>query len=146
MTVKCTTTLRNAVVPALKTALDGGLILVFSGQMPAAPEDAVVNGEVVCVISKQASGEGLEFAPGANGGAISKSPDDVWSGDVGVSGTASFWRWVMPGDDGYSYSDTALRLQGTVNVAGADLNFSSTTFSEGENRSIDFCQFLLINL
>jgi hypothetical protein len=146
MTIKCTTSLRNAVVVALKTALDGGKIYIYSGSMPTNPEDPIWNSDLLCVISKDSGVDGLTFAPSSSNGAVVKSPDEIWAGDILMDGTPTFWRWGLDGEDVTVQSDTYLRMQGTVGIAGADLNFSTVDFIQGENRSIDFAQFLLINL
>jgi len=53
-----------------------------------------------------------------------------------VSGQASFFRMLKPADAG-GVSTSAVRLQGSVGLIGADLNFSSVNLISGDARRIN---------
>jgi hypothetical protein len=69
-------------------------------------------------------------------GTISKNSNEVWSGVVASTGTASFYRFAGLTDDTLA-TTTEIRLQGTVGVAGADLNFSSVNFTANDTKTIN---------
>jgi hypothetical protein len=147
MTIKSSTGTRNGVAEAAKTLFDGGFILIFDGAAPLSANDEDYN-NILCKISNNNSGTtGLTFeAPAANG-AISKTPTEVWSGDVLVDGTATHYRFVQETDDGIQPSDTLPRIQGTVGVGGSgDLNMSTTAFTVGEVRTIDYFSLVGVDL
>ena len=53
-----------------------------------------------------------------------KPAGETWSGTNVASGTASFYRLVLPADTGAA-STSAPRVQGTVGVIDANMNLSS---------------------
>lgn len=136
--LKLSTGLRNAVLDAtaLKEALDGGLIKIYSGAEPASANDAVT-GTLLCTISVNSTGTGITFEDDPVDGVLSKKSSEVWSGVNAATGTAGYFRHVAAGDDGTS-STTQRRLQGRVAVAGAELNLSSVALTSGATQTIDY--------
>ncbi|GER16679.1 hypothetical protein [Variovorax boronicumulans] len=118
---------RNAQLAAIKAGLDGGEIRIFSGPIPDNAEDAV-GGATLLVIIKN-GGAGLTFAAPADG-VMLKAAGENWTGTNVATGTASFYRFVVSADDN-SASASALRLQGTVGLAGADMNLTYVALVSG---------------
>ena len=67
-------------------------------------------------------------------GAMSKS-SDTWSGLIGTTGVAGYFRIVRPDDDG-TESTTQKRLQGTVSTSGAELNMGNTTLTATQTHTV----------
>lgn len=136
--MKRSTGLRNfmLVTGSLKAAMDGSVIKIFSGIEPANADAAIGAATLLCTISVNGTGTGVTIGVSAASGAVTKNPSEVWIGDVLVSGQASFWRMQKPADDN-SNSTSAPRLQGTVGLIGADLNFSSINLISGDARRIN---------
>lgn len=130
--IKVSEALRNyvCVTGSLKQALDGGNIKIFAAaNAPATAEDAEL-GTLLRVVSLNGDGSGLVFDSSVAGGVLSKPISAVWSGTNLATGVPKYFRWVMPGDAGDA-NTTARRIQGTVGVAGADMNISTATLTSG---------------
>lgn len=136
--MKLSTGLRNhlLVTGALKSALDGGLIKIYSGAEPATA-DAAVTGTLLCTISNNSTGTGITFEDDPVDGVLSKKSSEVWSGVNAATGTSGYFRHVASGDDGTS-STSQKRIQGSVAVAGADLNLSAVGLTSGATQTIDY--------
>ena len=132
--MKLSTGLRNAILASgsLKATLDGGEIRIYSGSPPV-DADAAVTGTLLCTVKHD--GEGINFAASAAGGILSKDATETWSGVNAATGTAGYFRHVLSADAG-GVSTTAPRIQGTIAVAGADLNISSTALTSGATQAI----------
>lgn len=138
MTLKSSTGLKNGllVTGSLKSLLDLGKIRIFSGAIPA-DADAAETGTLLCVISNAGTATGVTFETTATAGAVTKNSSETWSGTNVAGGTATYFRFVANGDGG-GVSTTDKRLQGTVGLAGADMNLSSTTLTSGAPQTIDY--------
>jgi hypothetical protein len=68
---------------------------------------------------------------------LAKQAAAVWSGPCVATGTATFYRLQAIADT-TAASTTAHRIQGTVGVAGADLNVTSDYFVSSETKRIDY--------
>ena len=125
-------------VGSLKQAMQGGVLRVYSGSEPAAA-DANVPGSAVLLaeFTADGGGGGISLQPTAAGAIISKSQDESWRSIARATGIASWFRWTLPDDAGGS-SGTSIRLQGSVNVSGAELNFSSLSFAQGAVQKVDY--------
>lgn len=136
MTTRVSTGLRNymAASGSVKAALTGGYINIYSGAAPSSA-DAAATGTLLCVVSVDDTGAGLNLADTAADGVLGKA-SEVWSGTNLESGTAGYFRFVESGDDGSS-SSSALRLQGDCGVAGKELNLSSVNLTANAVQSID---------
>ena len=139
MALKTSTGLRNGVLSggSLKSRLDGGRINIYAGTPPATADDAVGGATLLCAITLNSTGTGINFDTAAAGGVLQKAPGEVWSGVNAATGTAAWYRHVAAGDDG-TLSTTASRVQGLIGVAGADLNLSSVSLTSDATQSIDF--------
>ena len=77
------------------------------------------------------------MAATAASGQLAKNSSEVWSGTVVANGTASFFRMKTAADDNSS-SITASRIQGSIGLDGADLNFATLGLVVGNLRQINF--------
>lgn len=82
----------------------------------------------------------IQFAAAASG-AIAKNAD-VWSGVNVETNTAGYFRMVTSGDLGTNNA-TDLRLQGTCNTSGADLNMSNISLVTGATTTVDTFELTL---
>lgn len=149
MTVQVSTGLSNALLDtgSLKAALNLGFIKIYeiddlTGAPPASADEAVT-GTLLCTISVDGTGTGLTLGAAASG-AIPKTSSETWSGVNAASGTAGYWRWVAPGDDG-TLSTTQKRLQGTCGTSGsgADMTMPSLSLEAGVAQPIDAASITL---
>ena len=132
--------LRNHLVTSgsLKSALDGSVIRLYSGTVPTSANDAVpASADMLCEVSVDDSGTGVTFESGPNAGLLLKNAAESWEGTVAITGTATWFRLVAPADAGDS-STTAIRIQGTVAVAGGDLQITNPSLSAGAIQNIDY--------
>lgn len=132
------TGLRNGVLGTnpLKTLLAGGQINIYSGPVPASADAAVdaVNNVLLATIKNGTAG--INFDP-PSGDLLQKAAAETWSGVNAATGTATFFRHILSTDDAAA-STAEVRIQGTVNTTGADLNLSSTALVSGATQTIDY--------
>lgn len=137
--MQISTGLRNALlgVSSLATALANSEIRIYAGTPPASANASIGSATLLCVITVGGTGTGLTFETPAVDGVLVKNSAEVWEGENVASGVATFFRHVLQADDGSS-STTAVRIQGTVGLVGADLNLSSTNLTAAAMQSIDY--------
>lgn len=142
MAWKPSTGLRNALLGtgSLKAALANGFVKVYAcapADIPATA-DAAITGSHTLLWTVYGDGisAGLNLGT-ASGGVIGKDAGETWAGTVVATGNAVFCRFVGASDTGAA-STTEPRLQGTVGVAGADLNLSSIALTSGETKQINY--------
>lgn len=126
MALRFSTGLRDGLLAggALKALLAGGEIRLYSGPVPASVDAAIgPSNQVLCTIRNN-NGAGLEFEAAAAGGVLSKSASQTWRGTNSAGGLAAFYRHVLSSDTNAA-STTAMRIQGEVAVAGADMSISN---------------------
>lgn len=80
---------------------------------------------------------GLTFAA-PSGGVLSKT--GVWSFNGIASGTAGWFRLIASESDAGGSSTTAIRMDGSVAVSGADMNLSNISISIGAPNTVDTFQ------
>lgn len=139
MAIKISTGLRNGLLDSasLKGLLDGGVINIYQGDEPASADSAIPEAaQLLCTVSLDSTGDGINFDINAVDGVLSKAPAEVWSGVNAASGTAQFYRHVQPSDTGVA-SDTEVRVQGNIGTFGTDMEISSTTLTEGAVQTVD---------
>lgn len=140
MALKASTGLRNKILDtgALRTVLNLGFIKLYSGTVPATA-DAAISGDstLLTTISNNSTATGITFEAAAVGGVIAKKSSEIWSGVNAAGGVATYYRHIAPGDTGAA-STTEARVQGTIAVAGADMNLTNTTLSAGATQTSDF--------
>lgn len=139
MAIKLSTGLRNAMLGSadLASSLDLGFIKIYAGVAPTSADDAITGSHtLLCTISVAGSGDGISM-DAAVSGVIGKNTGEVWSGTNVASGTASFYRHVGAADTGAS-STTEPRIQGSVALAGGDMNMTSVALSSGAVQTLDY--------
>ncbi len=147
MTFKASTGLRNTLLTddSFAGVMSSAKLRIYSGPVPATA-DAVLSGATLLVeISDDDTGTALSFETSAVDGALSKLSSQVWSGTCEASGTASFYRLVNDADDG-TESTTAPRVQGSIGVAGADMNISNPTLVALALQPVDYFSVALPTL
>ncbi len=139
MSAKASTGLRNGMLDSgsLKSQLDAGFIKLYGGTVPATADAAIGGATLLCTLSINSTGVGINFDTTATGDVLSKAPGEIWSGTNAASGTATFYRHVAAADDG-TLSTTAPRLQGTIAVAGGDINLSSVALVNGATQTLAY--------
>lgn len=147
MATKTSTGLRNYILASgsVKDALDGMVFRFYSGTVPATADAAL--GSAVQLSEIMADGtDGVTFDEASvNNGSISKLASETWitgPGGNDDSGTATFWRLVVPADDG-SASTTALRLQGGIAMTGSEINLTDTDLVASAPQSLNFFNVVL---
>lgn len=139
MTLKISTGLRDGLLVDgdLATLMAAGFIRIYAGTEPASANDAIGSATLLCTISNNSTGTGINLETAASAGVLSKETTETWSGVNAASGVATFFRHVGAADDGTS-STTQPRIQGSVGLGGADLNLSSVSLTSGATQTIDF--------
>jgi hypothetical protein len=124
MALKYSTTLRNAQLDAITTAVGtSGILRIYSGTRPANVAAAITGtllAECVCNASA--------FAAAASGGVLTANAIANDS-SANASGTASHYRLFR--SDG-----TTAVIDGDVSTSGADLNLDNTSINSGQVVSI----------
>lgn len=140
----------QAMLAALKSALDGGNMYYFAGTVPDSSSDALdMDNDHTQLVKMTESGDGstgLTFAT-PSGTSMPRTITETWSGTVTFDGyqstestlTATFWRFCPSGDDGRS-AGTGVRLQGTIGASGSgaaiELNAASTSLTAGNTETL----------
>lgn len=137
MTTSVSSGLQAALLNAggFKETMDGSEFRIYAGIVPAASDDSIGAATLLCTVKNGASGVTFDIttAPGV----ALKPSGETWSGTNAASGTPSFYRLVQSADDGTS-SATAVRVQGSVGIVGADMNISSGALVSGAPQSITY--------
>ncbi len=124
MALKYSTTLRNAQLDAITTAVGtSGILRIYSGSRPANVA-AAISGTLLaeCVCNASA------FAAAASGGVLTANAIANDS-SANASGTATHYRLFR--SDG-----TTAVIDGDVSTSGADLNLDNTSINSGQVVSI----------
>ena len=132
------TGLRNHLLGAgsLKDGLDGGVIRIYSGAVPADADASIGAATLLCTVSLNDTGSGITLDATPSGGVIQKDAGETWSGTPVATGVASFFRFSGTADAG-ALSTTEVRAQGTVGTVLTDMIVASTTFTASVLRQID---------
>lgn len=136
MSIKLSTGLVNAMLSSgsLKSIFDpGSEIRIYDGPVPA-DADAAIGGATLLVTIKNGS-SGITFEATPSGGILEKNASETWGGTNVATGSPSFYRHVLTADDG-ALSTTAPRYQGTVAVAGADMNLTNSMLTSGAPQTL----------
>lgn len=138
MAIKSSTGLRNALLAtsSFKALFDAGSeIRIYAGPVPA-DADAAIGSATLLVTIKNGT-NGITFDSAAANGVLTKNPSETWSGTCVATGTPTFYRHVLTGDTDAA-STTAPRYQGSVGVAGADMNLTAATLTSGAAQTLDY--------
>lgn len=144
MAIRMSTGLRNALLDAdsFREIFDGGFLHIYEGAIPSDP-DAEVTGTLLATIYSDGEAAGLSFAATAANGVIQKDAGETWNnsenGNI-ASGTAQYFVFTASAEnDGTDLgaSTTAPRFIGTIGIAGADMNMTSTALTLGQTQAVD---------
>lgn len=114
---------------ALRQALANSRIQIWSGPIPETADSAVSGGNTLLCVVTDGNGT-FNFATSSVGGVLTKQPDAVLTGNIIASGKATFFRHVLPSDVNAA-STTAIRIQGTVGLAGTDMELNVVNLVSG---------------
>lgn len=140
MSIKLSTGLRNAalVTGSLKSLLDGKVLKLYAGTVPATADAALGGATLVCTVSNDATGTGLTFDGTPVNAVLFKTAAEIWRGVNAATASVSFYRLEAAADAGGA-STTEQRVQGTIGAGGgADMNLSSVALTTGASQNIDF--------
>lgn len=139
MALKFSTGLRAGlmVTGSLKSMLDGGSIKVYAGAVPASADAAIGSAVLLCDINVKTTAAGLTFEATAPSGVLTKNLSEEWESNNVATGDATFFRFVKSSDTGTS-STSQVRIQGTVGLAGADMQISNTSLVLGAPQKIEY--------
>lgn len=136
--MKMSTGLRNGLLStgSFASVMNNHVIVIYSGTVPADADAAIGAAVALCEITVGDDGvTPLGYDAAANG-VLQKASAETWSGTVDSTGTASFFR-MRTQADGDGASTSATRVQGTVGLAGADMNLSSVALTAAAVQVID---------
>ena len=118
--------------------MDGCVIMVYAGTTPANADASLGAATLLATYSKNNAGTPLAWdTPAA--GSTSKPSGDVWSATAVADGTATFFRYQLPADDG-TLSTTGVRIQGKAGLVSdpsAELGLSNIAIVNGAPLTID---------
>lgn len=145
MTIKSSTGLRNKILDtgSLKSRLALGFIKFYTGAEPATA-DAAVTGTLLTTLSVSGAGTGLSMDAAAAAGVLAKSAE-VWSGAIVATGVAGYYRFSRVGDTGV-LSTTEERIQGSIGLAGADINLSNTALVTNASLTAQTLDYYVVSL
>jgi hypothetical protein len=119
MAYQFSTTLRNAMMDAITTAIgNGGLIRIYTGTRPANPAADIGAATLLGTLTGASP-----FAPSASGGVLTASAITSDS-SADATGTATWFRvWQSNG--------TTAVIDGDVATSGSDMNINTTSIVSG---------------
>ena len=138
--MQLSTGLRNylCATGSMRAALAGKVINIYSGTPPVSADAALgVGNSLLCIVSVNGDGTGITFEAVPVGGVLVKTTAEEWTGTVLETGTATFFR-VATSADSQDSSTTAVRLQGTIAVLGADMNISNPALVAAATQDITY--------
>lgn len=142
---KITNDLADAMLAAAKTSLDGGLLYIWAGPVPADASVALSGHTLLVTLTESADGStGLTFEAPVDG-VLAKETTETWRGVIATSGTPAYFRFCASGDAGTGAADTP-RVQGTVGgpSSGADLVLGSSTLTANGTNTVTVSVFNLL--
>jgi len=133
-------TLVSATGASFADLFRNGVMKIFPGTQPANAD--LTEGVTELVEITLASGtpfnsnqNGINFGD-ASAGVLGKDAGEVWSGQASASNTAGWFRFYDKNRT-TGASSTAVRFDGAISTAGAQLNMSNTTITSGGTTTID---------
>ena len=149
--MKVSTGLRNYILATddVAAGLNGGVIKLYGSTVseadaqtliPATADAAIGSAVLLCTISNDGAGTGINLDTTPSNGVIGKASGEVWRGEMVASGYFSFARFCTDGDT-HEESTDEKRLQLTVGVLGKEIIVSTAYKAIGDEQRID--QFYL---
>lgn len=142
--IKLSTGLRVALAVGddLKATLDGGLVRIYSGAVPANADAALGGAVLLNEISVGGDGTPVTWEGAAPLGVLKKSVAENWTGNNVAGGDPTFFRYVKAGDAGDA-SATAIRFQGTAGVLGSDMYIAELPLVNGQPQSFSLFELAI---
>jgi len=136
VTAKFSTGFRNALIDGgdISALFDGGELHIYSGTQPADADTTEGAGTLLAIVALPGTSA---FAASAVSGSIAKN--GTWTSDAGgidVSGTAAWFR-MYDAAITTGASTTAVRIDGAVGTAAADLNLNTLTLVATDPITVD---------
>lgn len=131
-----------AVTGSLKATLDGGLVRIYAGSVPANADAALGGAVLLCEVSAGGDGTPVTFEATAPLGVLKKSVSENWTGNNVAGGNPSFFRYVLAGDAGDA-SATAVRFQGTAGPLGSDMYIAELPLVNGQPQSFSLFELAI---
>lgn len=122
MALQFSTTVRNAELDAVETAIGGTAVLKIWTGTPPADCSTADSGTLLVTITLPA-----DWMAAASAGAKSKS--GTWSASASGTGTAGYYRI-------YESTATTCHIQGVVSTSGAEINLDNTSINSGQTVTI----------
>lgn len=108
--------------------------------IPAAANASIGSAILLCTVSLNGTGTGINLATASASGVITKASAEVWQGNYIVTGYPSFARIVETTDAG-GVATTEKRLQLTVGTVGKEMIISTALKTLGDTQRIDAAFF-----
>jgi hypothetical protein len=98
MAVQLSSGLRDhmLVTGSFKSALDGGVLRIYAGTVPATADADISGNTLLCTISNNAAGTGINFETTVAAGVLTKAAAEVWRGQIVANGTPAELRGRDP--------------------------------------------------
>jgi len=123
----------------VRTALNLGFIYLYDGTQPATA-DTGATGTQLGKVTVNDSGVGLTF-DAAVAGVLTKAAAETWRFHGLANGTVGWYRFSEAADVPGNLSTTAMRIDGLVGTAGADMNISNTAVVLAAVSTVDTFSF-----
>lgn len=136
MALSHSTGLKNAnLTSGFKTQFDGGKVNIYTGTKPTNADTALSSNTLLGTLTLA----GTAFGAAASGvlTAATITPDS----SADATGTATWFRMYVNGEDPTGASTTLKRLDGTVGTSGADMNLDSVSIVLGGTIACSACTY-----
>lgn len=131
-----------AVTGSLKATLDGGLVRIYAGSVPANADAALGGATLLCEISVGGDGTPVTWEAAAPLGVLKKSVSENWTGNNVADGSPTFFRYVLDGDVGDA-SASAVRFQGSAGALGSDMYIAALPLVNGQPQSFSLFELAI---
>jgi len=108
--------------------------------VPATANASIGSATLLCTVSLNGAGTGINLATTSSSGVITKATAEVWQGDYVATGYPSFARIVDTTDTG-GVATTEKRIQLTVGTVGKEMTISTALKTSGDTQRVDAAYF-----
>lgn len=129
---------RNTMLDGLFDATSGWCFKIYSGAIPAHPEDSIGAAVLLCVVTNDGQpGVGLTWESSADG-AIAKETTETWKGTILANGSKDFVLWCPLAYDGSENTTDAILQFDAGSTPDYDILVGSTTAVIGQTQEINY--------
>lgn len=138
MTMKISTAVAKGLLDtgSLKALMAGMTLKIYAGIEPATADAGLGGATLLCHVSADGAGAGMEFEAAAVANVIQKASSQTWSGTNVADGLAVFCRLALASDTGTA-STTEKRIQGDVGIAGRFCNIRNLNLVTGAPQTVE---------